>query len=55
MSDNGKWADINKAGSGNVPATNSDSAPEAQEAIDNANKASRLHAEADKLADRSGK
>jgi hypothetical protein len=54
MTDNNtKWADINKAGSGNVPPKSSDNAPDAQEAIDRADRCSRLHAEANKLADHS--
>jgi hypothetical protein len=54
MSDNTKWADINKAGSGIAPkSTDTPEAADAQEAIDRANNASRLHEEANKLADHS--
>ncbi len=54
MRDN-KWADINRAGSGATPPKDSDNAPDAQEAIDRANNCSRLHQQANELADRSGK
>ncbi len=52
MADNGQWADINKCGSGTPPPRESDNAPDAQEAIDNANRASRLHQEANRLAEK---
>jgi hypothetical protein len=50
-----RWADVNKAGSGTPPPKDSDNARDAQEAIDRADNCSRLHQEANELADRSGK
>jgi hypothetical protein len=48
-----KWADINKQGSGRPAPGDDRVSKEAQEAVDRANNASRLHQEANKLADRS--
>ena len=56
MADKTKWADINKAGSGCAPdSTDTPVREDAQEAIDRADNCSRLHQEANRLADRSGK
>jgi len=56
MSDDTKWAAINKQGSGCPPkSTDEPTNRDAQEAIDRADNCSRLHEEANRLADRSGK
>jgi hypothetical protein len=56
MADKGQWQDINRAGSGTPPtSTDEPIKRDAQEAIDRADNASRLHREANRLADRSGK
>ncbi len=48
-----KWADINRAGSG-TPADASDRAlnPDTERAVNNANRASELHQQANELAER---
>ncbi len=56
MTDDPKWADINKQGSGQE--ANVQDAPlnrDLQRDLDNADRCSKLHQEANKLADRSGK
>jgi len=56
MTDDSKWGDINKQGSGSKPtSTDAPVDRDAQESIDRANNASKLHQEANRLADRSGK
>jgi hypothetical protein len=56
MTDDAKWMDINKQGSGSQPcSTDAPTNSDAQTAIDRATRASELHQEANRLADRSGK
>ena len=56
MSDHGRWKEINQAGSGAVPkGSDAPVQRDAQEAVDRAENASRLHEAANRLADRSGK
>jgi hypothetical protein len=55
MTDDSRWKEINKQGSGTPPTGTGDTQPDAQTALDRANNASDLHQAANRAADRSKK